>query len=66
MIKGEHKEDNSTQSRTNRSFRSVNQSIVLPDDANMEKIHANTKNGVLTLTIPKVTGKKVSRTIEVQ
>lgn len=66
MIKGEHKEDNSTKDRTNRSFRSVNQSIVLPDDADMSKIHARSKNGVLTLTIPKTAGKKVSRTIEVQ
>jgi len=66
MIKGEHKEDNSTKDHTNRSFRSVNQSIVLPDDADMSKIHANAKNGVLTLTIPKMGGKKVSHKIEIQ
>jgi HSP20 family protein len=66
MIKGEHKEDNSTKDRTNRSFRSINQSIVLPDDADMSKIHASAKNGVLTLTIPKIAGKKVSRKIEIQ
>jgi len=66
IIKGEHKEDNSTKDRTNRSFRSVNQSVVLPDDADMSKIQANAKNGVLTLTIPKMAEKKVSRKIEVQ
>lgn len=48
--------------KTQRSYSFYRQSIVLPENANIHKIDAIYKNGVVIITIPK-TGKKTAKKI---
>ncbi|KAL3352011.1 hypothetical protein AABB24_020213 [Solanum stoloniferum] len=57
-IKGEHKEEkeeegSDDESWSSRSYGYYNNSIVLPEDAKVDEIKAEMKDGVLTITIPK-------------
>ncbi|WP_165921700.1 Hsp20/alpha crystallin family protein [Sulfuricurvum sp. IAE1] len=64
-VSGEHKEENADKESSKRSYAQFQQSYLLPPDANLDAIEASSKNGVLTITVPK-TGKKVSKKIEVK
>ena len=51
------------------SYTKFEQSFVLPDNVDKEKIAANVNDGVLTVTLPKETPEqkaKVNRSIEIQ
>lgn len=54
--KDEHKEEKKDEHYLRREFSYSNysQSYALPEDANQEKVTAEVKNGVLTISIPKV------------
>ncbi|OIS96007.1 PREDICTED: 26.5 kDa heat shock protein, mitochondrial-like [Nicotiana attenuata] len=57
-IKGEHKEEQEEGSddefwSSSRSYGYYNNSIVLPEDAKVDEIKAEMKDGVLTIVIPK-------------
>lgn len=72
-IKGEHKvekeekDKNKNYLRVERSYGAFERSVALPDDADDAKISANSKDGVLTITIPKKPGAKTEiRKIEVK
>lgn len=53
--------------RIERSYGHFERSLSLPDDADDAKISANSKDGVLTITIPKKPGAKPeTRKIEVK
>lgn len=54
-----------TKEKTQQSYSSYNQSIVLPENANINKIDSVFKKGSLTITIPK-TGKKTARKIKIR
>ncbi len=64
-ISGEKKEDfkeEGTLFRRERWFGKFTRSLTLPNDADIEKIEAEYKNGVLTINIPKsetAKGKKI-------
>lgn len=64
-VSGERNEESENKEGTKRTFAQFQQSYLLPDDADMEKISAASTNGVLKITVPK-TGKKVSKKIEVK
>lgn len=51
------------------SYTKFQQALVLPDDVEKDKISANVSDGVLTITLPKLTPDekaKVNRVIEIQ
>ena len=50
------------------SYAKFEQTLILPDDVNKEKIEANVNDGVLTVNLPKVEQKeeKATRHIEVK
>lgn len=54
-----------TKDKTLKSYSSYDQSIVLPENANINQIDAVFKKGSMTITIPK-TGKKSSRKINIR
>ncbi|MEW5832322.1 MAG: Hsp20/alpha crystallin family protein [Campylobacterota bacterium] len=64
-VSGERKEESTGKESSERSYARFQQSFLLPPDANLDAIEASSKNGVLTVTVPK-TGKKVSKRIEVK
>ncbi|XP_043700535.1 26.5 kDa heat shock protein, mitochondrial [Telopea speciosissima] len=59
VIKGEHKEEKEEENSSDdddgssANFRYYNTSILLPEDAKVDDIKAEMKDGVLTITIPK-------------
>ena len=66
----EHKEDNKKEHYLRREFSYSNyqQVYVLPDDVKKENIDAKVDNGVLTITMPRVSKddvKKIQRQIEI-
>lgn len=65
----EHKEEHKKEHYLRREFSYSNyqQSYILPDDVDREKISAKVQNGVLEIELPKVvkTEQKVQRTIEI-
>ena len=66
----EHKEDNKKEHYLRREFSYSNyqQTYVLPDDIVKDNIAAKVDNGVLTITMPKVTKdevKKIQRQIDI-
>ena len=66
----EHKEDNKKEHYLRREFSYSNyqQVYVLPDDVKKENIAAKVDNGVLTITMPRVSKddvKKIQRQIEI-
>lgn len=68
--KMEHKEEDKKQHYLRREFSYSNyqQTYVLPDDIVKDNISAKVDNGVLTVTMPKVTKeevKKIQRQIEI-
>lgn len=71
-IKMEKKEENESEKnahylRREFSYSKYEQTLILPDDVDRDKIAARVNNGVLTVVLPKI-GKqeqKMSRSIEV-
>lgn len=62
-----NKEENAHYLRREFSYSKYEQTIILPEDVDREKIGARVSNGVLTVVLPKI-GKeeqKVSRSIEI-
>lgn len=64
-VSGERKEESESKTGTKRSLSQFQQSYLLPDDADLDKISATSANGVLKITVPK-TGTKVSKKIEIK
>ena len=68
--KDEHKEEKKDEHYLRRefSYSKFEQTLILPDDVNKEKIAANVNDGVLTVNLPKVEQKeeKATRHIEVK
>ena len=72
-IKMEKKDENENDKnahylRREFSYSKYEQTLILPDDVDRDKIGARVSNGVLTVTLPKI-GKqeqKVSRSIEIR
>ena len=46
------------------SYQEFNQSYILPDDADREKISAKVENGVLTIDVPKLPAEKQAQAIQ--
>ena len=68
--KSEHKEENKKQHYLRREFSYSNyeQTYTLPEDVNRQGIQAKVENGILTITLPKVTKEekqKNTRAIEI-
>ena len=65
----EHKEENKKEHYLRREFSYSNyqQSYILPEDVDREKISAKVQNGVLEIELPKVVKneQKVQRKIEI-
>lgn len=57
-IKGEHKEEEEEGSDdeywSSRSYGYHNTSLMLPDDAKLDDIKAEMKDGILTITVPRI------------
>ncbi len=68
MEKKEEKKENAHYLRREFSYSKYEQTLILPDDVDREKIGARVADGVLTVTLPKVNHEeqKVTRTIEVE
>lgn len=68
--KSEAKDENKKEHYLRRefSYSKFEQTLLLPDDVNKEKIAANVSDGVLTIDLPKVVKEvaKASRQIEVK
>ena len=67
--KNENKEEHKKYLRREFAYSKFQQSFVLPDNVDKEKIAANVNDGVLTVTLPKETPEqkaKVNRSIEIQ
>lgn len=62
VIAAQRKESEETKDKTQHSYSSYRQSIVLPENADIKAISATFKNGLLIVTIPK-TGKKTTKKI---
>lgn len=70
-IRGEHKEEEEEGSDDEfwsaRSYGYYNTSLVLPEDAKVDEIKAEMKDGVLNIVIPKTEGaKKDAKEVQVQ
>ena len=65
VVSAERKDETQTKEKNERSYSRYQQSFMLPDDADLEKISASSANGVLTVTVPK-SAQKASRKIEVR
>lgn len=68
--KDEHKDENKKEHYLRRefSYSKFEQTLLLPDDVDKEKIAANVSDGVLTIDLPKIEKKevKLARQIEVK
>ena len=67
--KNEHKDEQRHYLRREFSTEQFRQLIALPDDIHKEAIEAKVENGILTVTLPKVTieeKKQLTQTIEVK
>ena len=73
-IKIEHKDEKKDENKKEHylrrefSYSKFEQTLLLPDDVDKEKIAANVNDGVLTIDLPKIEKKeeKASRQIEVK
>ena len=73
-IKMEHKDEKKDENKKEHylrrefSYSKFEQTLLLPDDVDKEKIAANVSDGVLTIDLPKIEKKeeKTSRQIEVK
>lgn len=68
-LSGEKKEEvreEATKHVTERVYGSFSREITLPDDIDSDQITAAQKDGVLTITIPRVASKKSVKSIEIQ
>lgn len=65
VIAAQRKISEKTKDKTRQSYSSYQQSIVLPENADINKIDAVFKKGSMTITIPK-TGKKTARKIKIR
>lgn len=62
-------EDNKTDNKRNYirrefSYQRINQSYILPDDADHKNIKAKVENGVLTINIPKVPAESQAKAVK--
>lgn len=64
-VTGERKDETETKEKSKRSYALFKQSYQLPDDADLDRIGAELKNGVLKLTVPK-NGKKRVKHIDIK
>lgn len=67
--KNENKEEHKKYLRREFAYSKFQQSFVLPDDVEKEKISASVNDGILTIDLPKHTPEekaKVNRVIEIQ
>lgn len=58
--KSEEKKEDKNYLRIERSYGSFQRSVTLPPDIDADKVKANFKNGILTITIPKSENAKPS------
>lgn len=65
LVSGERNDERKTKEKSERSYSSYQQSFSLPDDADLNKIQAESANGVLKITVPR-TGTKASKKIEIK
>ena len=65
--KGEKHEENIHYLRREFSYTKYEQTLILPDDVDKQKISANVADGVLTIVLPKVVREeqKIARSIEI-
>ena len=65
--KGEKHEENVHYLRREFSYTKYEQTLILPDDVDKQKISANVADGVLTIVLPKVVREeqKIARSIEI-
>lgn len=65
--KGEKYEENVHYLRREFSYTKYEQTLILPDDVDKQKISANVADGVLTIVLPKVVREeqKIARSIEI-
>ena len=71
ILSGEKKEEVSegegtTKHVVERRYGSFERSMTLPDDADIDNIRASHKNGVLTITIPRIQPKENKKAIDIQ
>ncbi|MGM9796258.1 MAG: Hsp20/alpha crystallin family protein [Parabacteroides sp.] len=67
--KNENKEEHKKYLRREFAYSKFQQSFVLPDDVEKEKINASVNDGILTIDLPKRTPEekaKINRIIEIQ
>ena len=67
--KGEKHEENVHYLRREFSYTKFQQTMILPDDVDKEKISANVENGVLNINLPKFTAQekeKAKKVIDVK
>ncbi len=75
VIRMEHKEEKKEESKENKkinrylrrefSYSQFQQNLILPDDVDKEKIGAKVDNGLLTVTLPKVSPKEIKNDVKV-
>jgi len=63
-LKDEVKEENYY--KVESSFGSFSRSFTLPEDCDVENIHANSKNGVLEVVLPKLEKEKVQKVKKIE
>ena len=69
MEKKEEKKDENKEARYLRrefSYSKYQQTLILPDDVDKDKIDAKVENGVLTIELPKRKPVKTTKTIEIK
>ncbi len=66
-VKNESEEKNNGYKRKEFSYSAFSRSFYIPENADRDKIGANYKDGVLSVTLPKQTEEKnkISKTIEI-
>ena len=65
--KGEKHDENVHYLRREFSYTKYEQTLILPDDVDKQKISANVADGVLTIVLPKIVKEeqKIARNIEI-